>query len=218
MFPTSIQEAAKFYIENGFRPMPLYGVHEKCKHRPYKPELDCKGQCWGKVPAEEHWPDKDFTESDFNENYNLALIMGKQLDGRWFLGLDIDGKFDISEFLQIPETLECSTARGKHLIYEVPEDTPLGNYNDIFSTRNKVIGYRFGYNGAVDMKYCRGAITSPPSHTKIGTQLTWNEWRQPTLLPHSEIIYLLRKIKFKFPDVKRYRKWSLHPVHLNKKP
>lgn len=215
----NIKEAVEFYIKNGFRVMPIFGIHEKCQHRPIKPELDCKGQCWGKVPMQEHWPDKEiFTPDDFNEGCNLAIIMGKQLDGRWFLGIDIDGIFDISEFLILPPTLECITNRGKHLIYEVPEDSPLGNWNDIFRTRSESLGYRTGYQGAVDIKYCRGAMVSPPSLNKSGNEYQWIEWRQPELLPDSEIKYLIRKRRYAYPDVKRYSKWSLDPLHKNKKP
>lgn len=214
----SVKKAAQFYIDHGFRVLPIYGVQEGCKHKPVKPELDCKGQCWGKVPAADHWPDEDFTPDNFEENSNLALIMGKQSDGRWFVGFDIDGELDLSEFLQLPETLECKTNRGRHLIFEVPADAPLGNWNDILSTRSETTGYRYGYNGALDIKYCRGAMVSPPSFTKTGSRYVWNEWRQPAELPHSEIIYLIRKRKFAFPKIERYRKWSLDPMHKAKRP
>jgi hypothetical protein len=215
----SIKEAAQFYIEQGFRPMPTFGVQEGCRHRPVKPELDCKGQCWGKVPKIEHWPDHDiFGPEHFDEATNLALIMGKQLDGRWFLGIDVDGDIDLNEFLLLPETLECKTNRGKHLIFEVTPDSPLGNWNDIFSTRSEYLGYRSGYYGAVDIKYCRGAFISPPSKTKVGGFYEWKEWRQPAELPESEILYLIRKRKFSHPKVKRYRKWSDYPSHEGKNP
>lgn len=214
----SMKKAAQFYIDKGFRPMPLYGIQDKCRHKPVKPELDCKGQCWGKVPNTEHWPDEEFTTDDFDENTNLALIMGKQLDNRWFVGFDIDGELDLDEFLLLPETLECSTARGKHLIFEVPSDAPLGNWNDIFRTRSVMAGYRTGYKGALDLKYCRGAMASPPSKTKTDSVYEWKKWMEPALLPESEINFLIRKRKFAFPNVERYRKWSLDPLHKGKKP
>src|ERR1700722_15676131 len=98
-----MHETVEFYQNNGFRVMPLFGIGDKCKHVPIKPELDCRGQCWGKVPMERHWPDKElFRKEDFLPGCNLALIMGEQLDGRWFVGLDIDGEFDIEEFLFLP--------------------------------------------------------------------------------------------------------------------
>lgn len=213
----SMKEAAKFYIEQGFRPMPLYGVQEKCKHKPVKPELDCRGQCWGKVPKKDHWPDEDFRLDDFDEDSNLALIMGKQLDNRWFVGFDIDGQLDLEEFLILPETLECKTNRGKHLIFQVYPDAPLGNWNDVFNTRSEN-GYRRNYQGALDIKYCRGAMTSPPSKTKSESIYEWKEWRQPALLPEEEIKYIIRKRKFAYPSVERYRKWSLDPIHKDKRP
>jgi hypothetical protein len=214
-----MKEAVNFYISQGFRPMPIFSVEDKCKHRPYKPELDCKGQCWGKVPIVEHWPDHDtFSEKDFPEGCNLSLIMGKQLDSRWFVGLDIDGDLNIEEFLILPSTLECKTRRGRHLVYEVPADTPLGNWQDALGTRSKTAGYRLNYTGALDIKYCRGTMVSPPSKTKDGTLYEWIEWRNPEILPETEIRYLIRKVKFKHPKVKRYSKWSLDPTHFNKNP
>ena len=213
-----MKKAIEFYHQEGFRVMPLYGVHEKCKHTPVDPTLDCRGQCWGKVPMFEHWPDRDFIHEDFKEGCNIALILGKQLDGRWFMGIDIDGDIDINSFVSLPETLECSTNRGRHLVYEIPADTPLGNWNDIFRTRSEILGYKWGYSGAVDIKYCRGAMTSPPSMTKNNTQYTWKEWRQPIMLESTEINYLIRKRRFAYPNVKRYKKWSLEPSHKDKRP
>ena len=214
----TIKEAAQFYIDNGYRPLPIFGIEDKCKHRPYKPELDCKGQCWGKVPKEEHWPNKEFTVDDFDESCNLALIMGKQLDGRWLVGFDIDGELDLSEWFQLPKTLECKTNRGVHLIFEVPEDSPLGNWIDVMHTRCDINGYRLGYKGALDIKFCRGAMVSPPSATKSKNRYEWLEWIKPSMLPYEEINYLIRKRKFHYPDVKRYRKWSLDPLHKAKRP
>lgn len=123
-----MHEAVKFYTENGFRTMPLFDVELGCKHRPKVENLECQGQCYGKVPIEENWPDRDiFTVDDFPSGCNLALIMGEQLDGRWFVGFDIDGTLDLQEFLMLPPTLECTTNRGRHLIFEVTRDSPLGN-------------------------------------------------------------------------------------------
>jgi hypothetical protein len=211
--------AVDFYQNNGFRVMPLFGIQEKCKHIPVKPELDCRGQCWGKVPMERHWPEKDFLKKeDFSPGCNLAIILGEQLDGRWFVGLDIDGEFNLEEFLVLPPTLQCSTRRGTHLIFEVMPDTALGNWNDIFSTRSKTSGYRLDYTGAVDIKYCRGAMTSPPSRTRDGLEYSWLEWMQPTMMPDSEISFLKRKRQYSFPKIKRYRKWSQDPTHFGKRP
>lgn len=213
----SIQEAAQFYMDTNYRPLPIFGIHEKCKHRPVKPELDCKGQCLGKVPKIEHWPDKQISITDFDTRDNIALIMGKQKDGRWLVGFDIDGELDLSKWFDLPETLECSTNRGRHLIFEVPADTPLGNWNDILNTRSDV-GYRSGYKGALDIKYCRGAMVSPPSTTKTQTILEWKEWRNPAKLPISVINNVINRRKNMFPNVERYRKWSDDPLHNGKNP
>lgn len=212
----SMKDAAKFYIDKGFRPMPLYGIEDGCKHR--QEDYDCKDQCIGKVPKSEHCYDRDYSEDDFNENTNLALIMGKQSDNRWFVGFDIDGELDLDEFLLLPETLECSTARGKHLIFEVPSDSPLGNWNDIFHTRSAMAGYRVGYKGAMDLKYCRGAMASPPSKTKNNGTYEWKKWMEPAMLPDSEINFLVRKRKFAYPHIDRYRRWSQEPTHKGKRP
>lgn len=215
----TIHEAVMFYKSHGMRPMPIFDVSMGCKHRPYKPELDCKGQCWGKVPIIEHWTEKDdFEIEDFPEKCNLALIMGKQLDGRWLVGIDIDGELDLSEFIHVPETLECKTNRGKHLIYEVTPDSPLGNWNDIFNTRSDITGYKCGYNGAVDLKYCRGAMVSPPSKTKTDLVYEWIEWRQPAFMADTEVKYLIRKRKISHAKVKRYTRWTLDPSHKGKRP
>lgn len=215
LFPTDIKEAVNLYLSYGFRPMPLFGIDQQCKHKPIKPELDCKGQCWGKVPMVEHWPNVDNFE--FPEGCNIALIMGKQRNNKWLVGFDIDGVLDLSEFMFLPPTLECTTNRGKHLIYEVEADSALGNWNDILNLRNET-GYRLNYQGALDIRYCRGAMVSPPSFTKNLTRYEWINFQMPTLLPSSEIIYLKRKRKFQFPHIKRYSKWSLDPLHFNKKP
>ena len=61
--------------------------------------------------------------------------MGKQFDGRWLVCLDINGDLDLSKYFTLPETLEDRTGRGKHLIFEVPPDCPLGNWVDVLGTR-----------------------------------------------------------------------------------
>lgn len=215
---SKMKEAILFYKSEGMRVMPLFGVHELCQHPVVFPLKDCNGQCWGKVPRYNNWPDREFDHDHWKPGDNLALVLGRQLDGRWLMGLDIDGIFNIDEHLCLPPTLECTTQRGRHLVYEVPEDTPLGNWNDIFSTRSELLGYRWGYEGAVDIKYCRGAMTSPPSLTKSGTEYQWKEWIRPALLPEEEIRYIIRKRKFYYPHIKRYTKWSLDPNHKNVKP
>lgn len=216
-----MHEAVDFYIKNGFRPMPQHGVDEGCNHRSTVLDDDCEGQCYGKVPMQRSWADKDeFTKEDFPKGCNLGLIMGKQRDGRWFVGFDVDGELDLSKYLHLPETLECKTNRGRHLIFEVTPDAPLGNWNDVFSTRinNENSEYKFGYKGALDIRYCRGAMTSPPSKTITGDEYEWVKWRQPAFLPDSEVRYLIKKRKFYYPHIKRYAKWSSDPAHKGKRP
>lgn len=105
-----------------------------------------------------------------------------------------------------------------HLVYEVPDNSPLGNWNDILSTRSETLGYKWGYHGALDLKYCRGAMTSPPSMTKADSFYTWDKWIEPSFLPHEEILFLIRKRKFAHPNVKRYRRWTDDPSHKGKRP
>jgi hypothetical protein len=216
-----MKRSVEFYLANGYRVMPLYGVQEGCKHPVVMVDeikKDCMGQCWGKVPIFEHWPDSDFTVDDFKPGDNIALIMGKQHDGRWLVGLDIDGDLNLDEWMILPKTLTCRTNRGIHLIFEVNEDTPLGNWNDALSTRSELLGYKWGYTGALDIKYCRGAMTSPPSMTKIGTQYKWDEWMHPAILTPDVIDLLIRKRKWSHPKVKRFRKWTLYPTHKGQRP
>jgi len=213
----TIKEAAQFYIDKGMRPMPIYGIESKCQHKPIKPGFDCKGQCWGKVPIHEHWPDKIFTPDDFDDDCNLALIMGKQTDGRWLLGIDIDGEYDLRPSMFAPDTLECKTNRGKHLIYQVEADMPLGNWADIFGTLAPT-GYKWSQKGSVDLKYARGAMVSPPSLTKTGGTYEWKQWREPAILPQGDISYMIRRRAFFFPKAKRFKKWSFDPKNFGKKP
>lgn len=213
----SIKEAAQFYIDHGLRPLPIFSVDEGCKCK--NPSANCiKEQCFGKVPSVENWPDKQIDADCFNDAHNLALIMGKQTDGRWFLGIDIDGEFDISSFMTLPKTLECNTARGRHLIFRVEENSPLGNWKDIFGTRDTYSGYKKNFKGAVDLKFCRGAMVSPPSKSKTGVDYEWNEWMEPAFLERYEVQFLVRLHKKNFPKVTTYRTWSADPLHKGKKP
>lgn len=217
MIKKSIKEWAQFYIDHGFRPMPVFSVEDGCKCK--NPSSNCiKDQCFGKVPSISNWPDKQIDINCFDNADNLSLIMGKQDDGRWFLGFDIDGDFSFDGILDLPETLECSTARGRHLIFRVSEDLPLGNWNDIFSTRESSKEYKKGYKGAVDLRYCRGSLVSPPSKTHSGSFYEWNKWMEPTFLDRYETSLLIRLHKKNFPNVETYRTWTSNPTHKGKKP
>ncbi len=212
-----IKEAAQFYMDQGFRIVPLHPLSKGCIHEDKK-RLTCAGKCIGKEEKIEEWPDATITLDSFEDGDNLALVMGKQLDGRWFLGIDIDDKLDLDKFIELPETLECSTAKGRHLIYEVEADSGLGNWNDIFHTRINKRNYKPGWSGAVDLKYCRGALVSPPSISSSGFQYEWKEWRMPARLLSWQVDFFIRIHKKNRPSVKVYKKWSMYPSHKGKKP
>jgi hypothetical protein len=208
---TTIHEAVRFYHSNNMRCMPIYGPQHGCKH-----PLGLCGyeKCFGKIPKDSEWANKDFKESDFEEGDNLALIMGKQRDGRWLVGLDIDGELDLSQYWQLPFTLESTTRRGRHLIFEVYPNLPLGNWADIFSERKK----KELYKGQLDIKYARGAMVSPPSKSSNLVEHKWLRWMKPAQLPSDVVRDIIRFQKKKHPLVKRYPLWSLDPSHKGKKP
>lgn len=217
--PKNIIEAAEFYIEHGFRPIPVYEINEGCKHYlETKRGMKCTGRCHGKVPKIADWCDRKISPDDFEDGDNLGLVMGKQSNGRWFVAIDIDGDFDIDKVINLPKTLECPTNRGRHLIFEVPANTPLGNWNDLFSTRSGPGTYKKNFKGAVDLKYCRGVVISPPSITQSGKAYQWDEWIEPAELDHNSIRLLVLHHKKSVPTAKIYNKWSADPSHKNKKP
>ena len=212
---SDVKEMFAIYTSNGMRSMPIYGIKDGCKHT----RITCAGHCFGKVPTTEHWPEKPrFKQDDFHDDCNIALIMGKQFDGRWFVGIDIDGGLDLKSHFEYPETLECTTRRGRHLVFEVPPDTPLGNWTNALDTINKKIGYRDGVQAAVDVKYCRGAMVSPPSVSSSGERYRWVRFMKPAMLPAQAIEYLIKKRKKAYPLVPRYRRWSHNPAHKGQKP
>ena len=210
--------------------MPIYGVGQGCKHDqkdldrlralrddPFAPDRHTSGLCFGKVPIEEEWADLPrFFERDFEEGSNLALIMGKQFDGRWLVCFDIDGELDLNLYFKLPDTLESKTGRGRHLIYEVYPDTPLGNWVNVLQTKGKKLGGR--EQGSLDLKYCRGAVVSPPSKSHNGKEHIWVRFVKPVMLPREVIVKLINIRKKNFPKVQRYSLWSLNPTHKGKKP
>lgn len=205
----NLKDAIGIYQSLGLRFMPIHSVEEGCKHI----KDTCFGQCFGKVPTTEHWPDKKFKYHDFKDSDNIALIMGKQHDGRWLVGFDIDGYLDLNRWFSLPITLECTTARGRHLIFEVFPDTALGNWNDILQTRSKTQGYKTGFQGALDIKYCRGAMVSPPSKTKNNQKYQWIRFMKPSWLPQEIVSFIKFKRKIAYPNVKMYFSWSQNPAH-----
>ena len=95
-----MRDAVEFYLNNNFRPIPLFGPSHGCQcgH-------DCRKmggqfqQCIGKVPIDPEWANKElFTPDEFPEGCNVALAMGKQQNGKWLVGIDIDGDINIEDF------------------------------------------------------------------------------------------------------------------------
>ncbi len=173
----NIRSAVATYQERGFRCIPLYGV---------SPEGECL--CWNPLcKPRDHGkhepPDTDgawkegraFTQADFRDTDNVALAMGPWRRGFWLLALDVDGADDASAFFpNLPRTLTQKTPRGVHLIYTVPEYTPIGNWVDCFRTK------RAGFS--LDLRYARGRIVVAPSRGSAGAYV-WRDWRAPAPLP-----------------------------------
>lgn len=206
------------YIDSGLRPIPIYHPIEGCRCLYKEKEENCGDQCLGKVPLHRDWANRDFNVDDFKDPCNVGLAMGKQPNGTWLLAVDIDGFLPWWWFDALPKTLEARTGRGIHYIFSVKENSPFGNWTDVFHTRSKLTGYRLDHKGAVDIKYSRGALIAAPSLHKYGRLYHWSRWRDPAVLPdiyHTDIITAHMKRR---PHVKHYFKWSSNPTHFNKKP
>ena len=218
----SIAQAVEFYKEDDYRPIPIFSAEDGCKcskRRTLRSSNEnCANQCPGKVPIDFDWFDKVAESKDFNEKNNIALMMGRQKSGKWLVAFDVDGDLDISDYFDLPETLEQKTPRGKHLIFEVPQNSALGNWNDLLMTRDKKTGYKKGFAGALDIKYARGAFIVAPSIHKSGKQYQWVNYRDPAILPHDIIFKMIRLRKKAYPKVRRYTRWSASPLNKNKKP
>lgn len=183
---SSAREAAAAYIRRGFRVVPLYGVGPSgCLCGSYA----CKERDWGKHEPPEtdgRWKDgATFTAADFGAEDNVAIAMGPWRPGLWLVALDLDGTETVSEFIRgLPQTLTQRSPRGLHLIYSVPEYTPLGNYVDVFGTK------RDGYSYSLDLRYARGRIVAAPSRGASG-DYAWTDWRDPVPLPEHAIDAIL---------------------------
>lgn len=166
----AIREAARAYIERGFRVIPMYGVD---------PAGGCR--CGGhKCNAGKHefehldgrWKEgHDFKPADFDADMNMAIALGPWRPGKWLVCLDLDGVSKAHEAHEIAHwltpTLMAKSPRGVHVFYWVPDYTPLGNWVDCFKTKH-TLGY------AIDVRYARGKINVAPSRTASGTY-TWLE-------------------------------------------
>lgn len=188
----SAPDAAAWYIAHGFRVVPLFGVDgQGCRCRnPLCLPRDAGKHCHAAV--EDRWKNgRPFTPADFRDGDNVALAMGDQGRRDWLVALDCDvySLDPRTSLLDLPPTLEHATPRGWHAIYTVPAFTPLGNWLDVFSTRDS------GTYG-LDLRYARGRIVVPPSRGSTGGY-RWGEWRDPVPLPRGIIDRIL--------DVRRRR-------------
>jgi len=206
------------YFDKGLRPIPIHHPMDGC-HCLYKnKEEECGDQCLGKVPKDKDWANKTYSISDFNEPCNVALAMGEQPNNKWLIAIDIDGFLPWWWFDELPSTLQSQTGRGIHYIFSVEKDSPFGNWTDIFHTRSKLTGYRLDHKGAVDIRYCRGAVIAPPSLHKSGSFYKWESWIEPAILPYEYERDIINAHAQRRPNVKRYQKWSSWPEHKGKKP
>lgn len=159
------------YIALGLRPIPVHAPETGCHCD--RAHVKDPQQCHGKVPSHDNWADRPpFQAHEFPACCNVALAMGRQPDGRWLLGIDVDGEVDLRRAFgcDLPDTLETSTGRGEHYIYQVRDAADFGNWVDVFSYRDKDRGYKPGYRGAVDLRYARGALVVAPSRHRSGVQ------------------------------------------------
>lgn len=167
---TDIRAAAAAYIARGFRVVPLYGVDAlgRCRCG----DAACKPRDAGKhAPPGFEDRAKDgppFAAADFSEGDNIAIMLGPWTGtDRWLAALDFDGGGPADWSLDnaamaglMPRTLTQVTPRGKHLVFWVPAFTPLGNWVDCWSTKDK--GYQ------MDLRYARGRIVVEPSRGATG--------------------------------------------------
>lgn len=171
--------AAASYTELGFRVIPLHGVYPtsgKCRCE----DIDCKPRDAGKhepTAQDGKWKDgKVFEPHDFQRGDNIAIAMGPWRDDKWLVCLDVDGATDAQRFFKtkLPETLTAKTPRGAHFIFSVPAFEPLGNFVDVFKTKER--------GPSLDLRYARGRIVVAPSRGSTGVY-EWTNWREPAELP-----------------------------------
>ena len=163
-----LREAARAYIERGFRVIPMYGVDPAggCRCGGYT----CNAGKHELAHLDGWWKQgHEFKVADFDLDMNIAIALGPWRPGKWLVCLDLDGVTSASEAAEIAPwltpTLTAKSPRGMHLYYWVPDYTPLGNWVDCFKTK-----YTLGY--AIDVRYARGKINVAPSRTAHGTY-TW---------------------------------------------
>ena len=179
-------DAARFYLDQGFRAIPMWGVTPDgrclCGGIDPRTRKPCNP---GKhaLTDSEPWKDGlDHVPGDFSASDNIAVALGPWNRPGWLACLDFDGVPSRDHALtlsglELPETLEQRSPRGLHLFYRVPEFTPLGNWNDALSTKR-------ARDWALDVRYARGKINVAPSRSAHGAY-QWLDWRDPAALPES---------------------------------
>lgn len=218
MINQEILEWVQRYLDKGMRPIPLYHPEDGCQCAHKDKEESCENQCLGKVPRHADWAEKSYSIEDFRDRCNVGLAMGKQTNGNWYFGLDMDGEVYLNWFDEMPQTLETITGRGRHWIFQVSDDSFLGNWRDVFGVRDKVAGYKEGIAGAIDTRYSRGILVCPPSLHKSGIKYQWKHWQQPIFLPDQFRIDILNGRRRAYPNSKIYYSWTSDPTHAGKKP
>lgn len=233
----SVIEYTQTYLSMGLRPLPVFHPDDGCQCNYKNTSQSCDlsdsersldspsqyMQCYGKVPMDEKWQDIPYSIEDFNESCNVALQMGRQRNGAWLVAIDVDGELDWPWFQELPETMKAKTGRGTHYIFTVPPETPLANWKDVFDTRSRSEGYRYNWkgeqnDGAVDIRYCRGAIVAPPSKHKSGEEYAWEQFILPAELPSLHLTDIFRFYYGQKPHLKRYFRWSDNPSREGKEP
>lgn len=190
----SIQQAARQYIEQGFRPVPMWGVQPdgRCCCGGVLPNgRECRAGKHSPEPIETEWKERRYRPEDFTEGQNLALALGPWRPGLWLVCLDFDGlppDYEGTPFFTLPPTLTQRSPRGRHLFFTVPEFEPLGNWIDVFQTRDSP--------PYLDVFYARGRVNATPSRNPWG-HYQWTDWREPAPLPRevTERIYDHRRAR-----------------------
>lgn len=175
----TLRAAVRDYLEQGFRPIPMWGVDPSgvCRCGGTLPKgAPCRAGKHSPEPVETEWKARRYGPEDFQEGQNVALALGPWKAGAWLVCLDFDGVTDGDiPFFTLPPTLTQKSPRGLHLFYTVPEREPLGNWNDVFQTKH-------ADGVALDIRYARGRINVAPSQSPFGTY-QWTNWREPAALP-----------------------------------
>jgi hypothetical protein len=202
----SIHAAVKDYLTKGYRVVPLYGVSPDgvclCGHSSCKPRDAGKHEppdTNGKWKAD---PPEIFDDRSFSSFDNVALAMGPWRQGKWLTAIDLDGmgsSFDeigvLARLGPLPQTLTAKSPRGLHMVYWVPEFTPLGNWVDVFQTKP---------GASVDIRYARGRIVVAPSRGATGSYY-WIDDREPVQLPQQAIDAVLHeRIQRGLPVLERW--------------